>query len=262
MKKMFHMFFLTGITTGMIVVAAASNRTNITYAMESQTNTQVDDTEMKQYVQEKKRLDFEGKNVSVHLKHIDLQVTFSDDEYFYLEYKIASKADTTPLTVTEQEDLLVLKETEAESAGYYKHIYIDGIGDIAGEMQDYTGIVTLYVPSYMNSGKLTVKTGEGDVQLKSIVLRELELYMEEGDLELSGGTIENCSITAEEGDLELSDGTIENCSIIAEEGDLKLSNETIGNCSIIVEEGDIEEKNVIVSGNICVEAEEGDINIY
>lgn len=262
MKKTFHKILFAGITTGMLVVAVASSSTNITHAMESQTNVQLNDTETKQYVQEKKRLDFEGKSVSIHLKHVDLHVALSDDEYFYLEYRIASKANTNPLTVTEQEDLLVLKEEEGESAGYYKHIYIDGIGDITGEKQAYTGIVTLYIPSYMNSGKITAKIGEGDVQLNSIALKELELYMEEGDLELLDGMIGNCSITAEEGDLELSNGTIGSCSITAEEGDLELLNETLGNCSITAEEGDIEEKNVIVSGNICIEAENGNINIY
>lgn len=262
------------------VRAADLNRMSGTAMRDSEDNvnrmpkTQIDDAE---------KIDVDFENIDFHIKA-------SEDEHYYLEYTLEGDevgvGRKNPFTYEVVGDTLQLREQGGVVSSRYVKIDIEALSDIitGQETREYENEVTLYVPKdqmikgaiKMGDGDLSVADVEtdalkitssyGEISLDGLVMKDSTVKSDDGDIEMTGMSFEGKNvINTEYGDVDviLKDETRDSLNISCETkyGDIEIAKDLKGNQNVSDDAVSYEKMVDHSTGNLKINADDGDISI-
>ena len=246
--------------------------------------------------------EFQSVKMDVDLE--DIRIENSEDENFYLSYPIWKTEDEKGEKLISYEvknGVFHLKEKNTNNRTVY--IGID-IGQLFKEVKEgdsnkLDDTIVLYIPKEKRMDSVTINSNTGDLQIKALDTKEINLNTELGDmkiaklsaakgkikeqdgdvkiedsklqaiefsssmgaLNLENVTWNTGSIKAGDGDTKINDSDLQNIEFSSGMGELDLRNVVWKSGSIILQDGDMETEQFEPSGEIKIESSMGAITI-
>lgn len=182
----------------------------------------------------------------------DIQVLPSGDQNYYVEYLLDGAYDEPVCEVTGH--TLSVSQAVAPSSG----AGIFGLSFSAFAPPDPKSYLTLYLPeeaviqnadicndygstalSGIHLGTASIENSAGNITLKNVTGKNLELILDDGDLTADTLTADSCSLSSAYGDVFLKDTSLKETEIEMEYGDLKLNGFTSSTLKLVSEDGDV-----------------------
>lgn len=206
-------------------------------------------------IMKKQQID-DFSDLNVDFQDFDLDIRTSEDDHYYMEYRLEKIGGESPLTWGNKDGELTMKESNGSTGGYF--INYD-LGFLKGEMeetekQDILNTVILYVPekAELSNAKLTfsngdltiekllcknmtVKLDDGDLFAGELQADELQLKNSDGDVTLKKAALADGKITLGDGDLEIDKSSFD--------GDMKIKNSN-GDVSIGTDADSLEKTDI------------------
>lgn len=213
------------------------------------------------------------------LENIDVIIKPSNDENFYISYRLQSRKGKNPLTYNVKSGVLELEEKNGHGS-YYVHVDIEFLRELLGKgnVEDYRNEVTVYVPEQETLKNCQAELGDGDMIVEGIRCETADLTLDYGDLDLENALFSDGKMTLENGDMtavntefsgmELSlaygdvlgrESFINKSSIMMGDGDAEFRKTDLRNMDIKLSYGELELKELTME-NTTVLLEDGDLD--
>ena len=203
--------------------------------------------------------------VNIDLRNIDLEVKESEDNDFYIAYKIETNDAMIPLSYQVQDHTLNIVEKKGHESSSYIHIDINFLQEMLGQSHviENSNKVTIYIPKENDMSSFSCKMGYGDLDIESLNAKQAVIQNDDGDVKIVRGRFKNLELKDDLGDLKIKDVIFANSQIEMADGDIQAENVTFtGKNEIRSSLGDITlsipEKTL---ADLSVEAEASEINI-
>lgn len=192
---------------GMFAVGYFSGGKDFTYASRhmyiSGGNTSTDENLA---VMKKQRIDSFTK-LNVDFDDFDLDIRTSDDDNYYMEYKLKKIGTEDPLTWENKDGELTLKET---AGGCYVVFDLGFFQTMERSQDEKINTVILYVPKKAQLSNAQIQLGDGDMEMKHAPFNgSMEIHSSDGDvfIQMEKGSTAKTDIYLEstDGDVDTED---------------------------------------------------------
>ena len=157
-------------------------------------------------VMKKEQID-DFTKLNVDFEDFDLDIRTSDDDHYYMEYKLEKNGRKNPLTWKDKDGELTLEESAGGSGSYYI-TYDLGIfsthADLT-EKKDALNTVVLYIPEKAQLSEAELQLSDGDLAADQLLCKEMTLELLNGDLMLDKGEFEKFDAKLSDGDLNVKE---------------------------------------------------------
>ena len=155
-------------------------------------------------VMKKEQID-DFTKLNVDFEDLDLDIRTSDDDHYYMEYKLEKNGKKDPLTWEDKDGELTLKESEGGTGGYFI-TYDLGVFRTHIEQtqkEDAVNTVILYVPEKAQLLEAEIQLSDGDFTADQLLCEKMTAQLSDGDLMLDKGVFEKFEAKLGDGDLDV-----------------------------------------------------------
>lgn len=198
-------------------------------------------------VMKKEQID-DFTKLNVDFEDFDLDIRTSDDDHYYMEYKLEKNGRKNPLTWKDKDGELTLEESAGGSGSYYI-TYDLGIfsthADLT-EKKDALNTVVLYIPEKAQLSEAELQLSDGDLNVKELQCTDnMQLKSGNGDVTIKKAELADGQIALSDGDIQIDNSSFN--------GDMKI-NSSCGDVSVEMKNGSAEKTN------IYLKAADGDVD--
>lgn len=198
-------------------------------------------------VMKKEQID-DFMKLNVDFEDFDLDIRTSDDDHYYMEYKLEKNGRKNPLTWKDKDGELTLEESAGGSGSYYI-TYDLGIfsthADLT-EKKDALNTVVLYIPEKAQLSEAKLQLSDGDLNVKELQCTDnMQLKSGNGDVTIKKAELADGQIALSDGDIQIDNSSFN--------GDMKI-NSSCGDVSVEMKNGSAEKTN------IYLKAADGDVD--
>lgn len=198
-------------------------------------------------VMKKEQID-DFTKLNVDFEDFDLDIRTSDDDHYYMEYKLEKNGRKNPLTWKDKDGELTLEEPAGGSGSYYI-TYDLGIfsthADLT-EKKDALNTVVLYIPEKAQLSEAELQLSDGDLNVKELQCTDnMQLKSGNGDVTIKKAELADGQIALSDGDIQIDNSSFN--------GDMKI-NSSCGDVSVEMKNGSAEKTN------IYLKAADGDVD--
>jgi len=198
-------------------------------------------------VMKKEQID-DFMKLNVDFEDFDLDIRTSDDDHYYMEYKLEKNGRKNPLTWKDKDGELTLEESAGGSGSYYI-TYDLGIfsthADLT-EKKDALNTVVLYIPEKAQLSEAELQLSDGDLNVKELQCTDnMQLKSGNGDVTIKKAELADGQIALSDGDIQIDNSSFN--------GDMKI-NSSCGDVSVEMKNGSAEKTN------IYLKATDGDVD--
>lgn len=217
-------------------------------------------------VMEKQQIDGFTK-LNVDFEDLDLDIRTSDDDHYYMEYKLEKNGKKDPLTWEDKDGELTLQESAGSEGGYF--ITYD-LGMFRthieqSEKEEVINTVILYVPEKAQLLEAEIQLSDGDLTADQILCERMTAKSSDGDMNIKDlQCTDNMQLKSEGGDVSIKKADLADGQIVLGDGELKMANSSFnGDMEISSSDGDVSiemENGSAAKTNIHLESTDGDVN--
>lgn len=180
-------------------------------------------------VMKKEQID-DFTKLNVDFEDFDLDIRTSDDDHYYMEYKLEKNGRKNPLTWKDKDGELTLEESAGGSGSYYI-TYDLGIfsthADLT-EKKDALNTVVLYIPEKAQLSEAELQLSDGDLAADQLLCKEMTLELLNGDLMLDKGEFEKFDAKLSDGDLNVKElQCTDNMQLKSGNGDVTIKRQSL-----------------------------------
>lgn len=188
-------------------------------------------------VMKKEQID-DFTKLNVDFEDFDLDIRTSDDDHYYMEYKLEKNGRKNPLTWKNKDGELTLEEPAGGSGSYYI-TYDLGIfsthADLT-EKKDALNTVVLYIPEKAQLSEAELQLSDGDLNVKELQCTDnMQLKSGNGDVTIKKAELADGQIALSDGDIQIDNSSFN--------GDMKI-NSSCGDVSVEMKNGSAEKTNI------------------
>ena len=188
-------------------------------------------------VMKKEQID-DFTKLNVDFEDFDLDIRTSDDDHYYMEYKLEKNGRKNPLTWKDKDGELTLEESAGGSGSYYI-TYDLGIfsthADLT-EKKDALNTVVLYIPEKAQLSEAELQLSDGDLNVKELQCTDnMQLKSGNGDVTIKKAELADGQIALSDGDIQIDNSSFN--------GDMKI-NSSCGDVSVEMKNGSAEKTNI------------------
>lgn len=188
-------------------------------------------------VMKKEQID-DFTKLNVDFEDFDLDIRTSDDDHYYMEYKLEKNGRKNPLTWKDKDGELTLEEPAGGSGSYYI-TYDLGIfsthADLT-EKKDALNTVVLYIPEKAQLSEAELQLSDGDLNVKELQCTDnMQLKSGNGDVTIKKAELADGQIALSDGDIQIDNSSFN--------GDMKI-NSSCGDVSVEMKNGSAEKTNI------------------
>ena len=188
-------------------------------------------------VMKKEQID-DFTKLNVDFEDFDLDIRTSDDDHYYMEYKLEKNGRKNPLTWKDKDGELTLEEPAGGSGSYYI-TYDLGIfsthADLT-EKKDALNTVVLYIPEKAQLSEAELRLSDGDLNVKELQCTDnMQLKSGNGDVTIKKAELADGQIALSDGDIQIDNSSFN--------GDMKI-NSSCGDVSVEMKNGSAEKTNI------------------
>ncbi len=213
-------------------------------------------------VMEKKQID-DFTKLDVDFSDLDLDIRTSDDNHYYMEYKLEKNGKKDPLIWEDKDGKLTLKEYEGSAGSYYVR-YDLGIFRThvqQTETQKYLNTVILYVPENAELSDGDIRLSDGDLTTEQLLCEKLTVKLSCGDMDLDKGKFKDFKATFGDGDFYAGDIQAEVLKLKNSSGDVTLKKTVLGGGEISLGDGELQIGDSSFNGDMDISNSDGDVFI-
>ena len=197
-------------------------------------------------VMKKEQID-DFTKLNVDFEDFDLDIRTSDDDHYYMEYKLEKNGRKNPLTWKDKDGELTLEESAGGSGSYYI-TYDLGIFSTHADLTEMT-LELLNGDLMLDKGefeKFDAKLSDGDLNVKELQCTDnMQLKSGNGDVTIKKAELADGQIALSDGDIQIDNSSFN--------GDMKI-NSSCGDVSVEMKNGSAEKTN------IYLKATDGDVD--
>ena len=214
-------------------------------------------------VMKKEQID-DFTKLNVDFEDFDLDIRTSDDDHYYMEYKLEKNGRKNPLTWKDKDGELTLEEPVGGSGSYYI-TYDLGIfsthADLT-EKKDALNTVVLYIPEKAQLSEAKLQLSDGDLAADQLLCKEMTLELLNGDLMLDKGEFEKFDAKLSDGDLNVKElQCTDNMQLKSGNGDVTIKKAELADGQIALSDGDIQIDNSSFNGDMKINSSCGDVSV-
>ena len=214
-------------------------------------------------VMKKEQID-DFTKLNVDFEDFDLDIRTSDDDHYYMEYKLEKNGRKNPLTWKDKDGELTLEEPAGGSGSYYI-TYDLGIfsthADLT-EKKDALNTVVLYIPEKAQLSEAELQLSDGDFAADQLLCKEMTLELLSGDLMLDKGEFEKFDAKLSDGDLNVKElQCTDNMQLKSGNGDVTIKKAELADGQIALSDGDIQIDNSSFNGDMKINSSCGDVSV-
>ncbi len=203
---------------------------------------------------EKTRIDpFSDIDIQIG-SYADIQILPSDNDQFYLEYKLDGD-DGDPSYEVRKGSFHLIHTGNPSRVGvnffYFGSFTLD---------EDIRTYVKLYIPEDADMGNLKVHNDSGDFSVDSLAFGDTELDVSYGDVKLKNMNFQDLEVNMESGDFQAEDMTAQDLLLKNEYGDITMDKSKVQKAEIKLDSGDMKADG-LTSVSLAVESEYGSITL-
>lgn len=221
-------------------------------------------TDSMKVIEKKIQLD-EFQAIDVDLNNHDFEIQTSEDEHYYLYYRLTGDGEENPLSYEVKDSTLALKEKKLEG-GYFviQLIDIDSLRNLlAGDesVEDIEEKVVLYVPKDTEINDCKIDMSDNDLYLNGLKCDTINIRLNYGDITGGNCTFKGGTVELSDGDMEGTGISLKDTTITVDYGNLILKESSLGNLKIQKSDGNFDADCLEVIGNVEIESDYGDISV-
>ncbi len=269
MKKIIKTALIVGTAfcvTGalMFVCGFAAGGKNFTYK-KNHVNISVgnDLTDKDLDVMKKQKID-SFTDLNVDFRNYDLDIRTSDDDSFYMEYKLEkTRGNRASLIWEDKNGTLTLKEAKGAGGSYFVNFDLSNLTDRSTEpeKQNEINTIILYIPQNIRLAQSSITLRDGDVTAEELAADQAELNLDSGDLYVKKGEFGQCVAELGDGDLYFDKLTADGIDFTADSGDIILKEAETDSAEFTLKDGNLNSSELTAdklnlnagSGDVCIE---------
>lgn len=145
----------------------------------------------------------EIQSIEGNIADVDLEIKPSEDDSCYLSYNVETRKGKNPVTYSVKDGTLKLKEDEGYDNSFYVKVDLSFLTGLAVEehIEDDTNLIIIYLPEDKLLEDCNISLGDGDMRLEGLHSKNLNLKSESGDVDFDHVELKNAAITLQDGDL-------------------------------------------------------------
>ena len=218
---------------------------------------------LQQDIEKKEQID-DFTKLNVDFEDFDLDIRTSDDDHYYMEYKLEKNGRKNPLTWKDKDGELTLEEPAGGSGSYYI-TYDLGIfsthADLT-EKKDALNTVVLYIPEKAQLSEAELQLSDGDLAADQLLCKEMTLELLSGDLMLDKGEFEKFDAKLSDGDLNVKElQCTDNMQLKSGNGDVTIKKEELAEGKIAISDEDIQIDNSSFNGEMKINSACGYVSV-
>ena len=214
-------------------------------------------------VMKKEQID-DFTKLNVDFEDLDLDIRTSDDDHYYMEYKLEKNGKKDPLTWEDKDGELTLKESEGGTGGYFI-TYDLGVFRTHIEQtqkEDAVNTVILYVPEKAQLLEAEIQLSDGDFTADQLLCEKMTAQLFDGDLMLDKGVFEKFEAKLGDGDLDVKElQCTDNMQLKSESGDVSIKRADLTDGQISLDDGELQMGNSSFNGDMEITSSNGDVSI-
>jgi hypothetical protein len=211
-------------------------------------------------VMKKEQID-DFTKLNVDFENFDLDIRTSDDDHYYMEYKLEKNGRKNPLTWKDKDGELTLEESAGGSGSYYI-TYDLGIfsthADLT-EKKDALNTVILYIPEKAQLSEAELQLSDGDLTVDKLFCKEADVKLSSGDLILTEGEIGDFTAKLGDGDFIADKFKADQMELKNSNGIVKADSAELGAADIELEDGDLNMKELRCTDSFSLKSGNGDV---
>ena len=211
-------------------------------------------------VMKKEQID-DFTKLNVDFENFDLDIRTSDDDHYYMEYKLEKNGRKNPLTWKDKDGELTLEESAGGSGSYYI-TYDLGIfsthADLT-EKKDALNTVILYIPEKAQLSEAELQLSDGDLTVDKLFCKEADVKLSGGDLILTEGEIGDFTAKLGDGDFIADKFKADQMELKNSNGIVKADSAELGAADIELEDGDLNMKELRCTDSFRLKSGNGDV---
>ena len=211
-------------------------------------------------VMKKEQID-DFTKLNVDFENFDLDIRTSDDDHYYMEYKLEKNGRKNPLTWKDKDGELTLEESAGGSGSYYI-TYDLGIfsthADLT-EKKDALNTVILYIPEKAQLSEAELQLSDGDLTVDKLFCKEADVKLSGGDLILTEGEIGDFTAKLGDGDFIADKFKADQMELKNSNGIVKADSAELGAADIELEDGDLNMKELRCTDSFSLKSGNGDV---
>ena len=214
-------------------------------------------------VMKKEQID-DFTKLNVDFENFDLDIRTSDDDHYYMEYKLEKNGTKNPLTWKDKDGELTLEESAGGSGCYYitydlgifsKHVDLT-------QKKDALNTVILYIPEKAQLSEAELQLSDGDLTADQLLCKEMTLELLNGDLMLDKGEFEKFDAKFSDGDLNVKElQCTDNMQLKSGNGDVTIKKAELADGQIALSDGDLQMGNSSFNGDMKINSSCGDVSV-
>ena len=211
-------------------------------------------------VMKKEQID-DFTKLNVDFENFDLDIRTSDDDHYYMEYKLEKNGRKNPLTWKDKDGELTLEESAGGSGSYYI-TYDLGIfsthADLT-EKKDALNTVILYIPEKAQLSEAELQLSDGDLTVDKLFCKEADVKLSSGDLILTEGEIGDFTAKLGDGDFIADKFKADQMELKNSNGIVKADSAELGAADIELEDGNLNMKELRCTDSFSLKSGNGDV---
>lgn len=209
------------------------------------------------FEKEKIRLD-DINSLNVRFDNIDFTVRESDDENYYLSYRLQGKNGENPLLYEVKDRELKLEE---KKEGRFISVDISFLNLLLNEesVLDRGNEVVLYVPKHHNFTRSSIEVQNGDLKLEALNSRNVGININYGVADLKGCRLSGETISISNGELCAESTELSGLEVSLAYGDIGIRDGIIKDMKFCMSDGDMEVKGASVASQVTVDNNYGKV---
>lgn len=211
-------------------------------------------------VMKKEQID-DFTKLNVDFENFDLDIRTSDDDHYYMEYKLEKNGRKNPLTWKDKDGELTLEESAGGSGSYYI-TYDLGIfsthADLT-EKKDALNTVILYIPEKAQLSEAEIQLSDGDLTVDKLFCKEADVKLSSGDLILTEGEIGDFTAKLGDGDFIADKFKADQMELKNSNGIVKADSAELGAADIELEDGNLNMKELRCTDSFSLKSGNGDV---
>ena len=192
-------------------------------------------------VMKKEQID-DFTKLNVNFENFDLDIRTSDDDHYYMEYRLEKNGRKNPLIWKDKDGKL----THADLT----------------EKKDALNTVILYIPEKAQLSEAELQLSDGDLAADQLLCKEMTLELLNGDLMLDKGEFEKFDAKLSDGDLNVKElQCTDNMQLKSGNGDVTIKKAELADGQIALSDGDIQIDNSSFNGDMKINSSCGDVSV-
>ena len=213
-------------------------------------------------VMKKQQID-DFTKLGVNFSNFDLDIRTSEDDHYYMEYKLEKHGKKNPLTWEDKDGSLTLNESEGSAGGYYVNYDLGFLkGDIrTAENEAEVNTVILYVPEKAQLDSAKIILSDGDLTVEQMLCEKANVKLSDGDLNLTDGEFGDFKVKLGDGDLIADKFKADQLELKNSDGDVNAKSAELGAADIELGDGDFNMKELRCKDSFSLKSGSGDVTL-